>query len=742
MTPDGGSGSLGCLYYVSRWAVFGYPLVCLTAQRNNFMADQSHTDEDSVAGATRDRILHEGHLITDAGVSISTYFVSLESAPELNWPYGLPLIAKGSSSRNAITNRGTVRLSKPEKFREQGETLISDPNEGIARREAVQVDDVFDLERAAGVDDEIRRGASALQVEQERRTNFMSASDETTRVYGKNCWIWCAAVAPQTDADRDSWMQSLGDDYDCVRTIGSPRRFARALAVAAAEQLGARGSPIEFRHPYGGGTTEHLSQYVFHGPVAYVDDPYEYVAQGASDFQRTLRAAFFKHTSHASQCEYRFVIWADVEPDELVVDLVATPDILAEIQPATGDGCSEDGAVGRQASTATHRVSAVSAAAAAPVVADEADPVRVPVDFASDLLPVSMPMRAESSETQTTSTSRNIRLVHHEQIPARKAVQVSSSLQTVTVQTSRYALRGNHEFSSELGLLSGARNARAHALHYMIHNLVNESDFTTDSAAALFHAERVANRLLLMFVDPIERIRWSESEVVLDIKMPAESRAEVSIAIGPRGAAQYKITHDDGYEHVVCENVLVATEIFAEDLHELGLQACESAVKAKQVPMLPSIVLPSKERPDAVIKHTAQLHRRTSKEVSDINEAEIDTANAEIEPCPSDARITKLVVDSGPGAVLEAYGIRDGLAGTYRHLARRDHVKIHVQTMNPSATVKIDPPDSAPEQEGHVVALPDDEDSAITITATSPDGTAQSMIKLIAEGTGASETAD
>ena len=63
--------------------------------------------------------------------------------------------------------------------------------------------------------------------------------------------------------------------------------------------------------------------------------------------------------------------------------------------------------------------------------------------------------------------------------------------------------------------------------------------------------------------------------------------------------------------------------------------------------------------------------------------------------------------------------------------------------MNPYATVEIDPPDSAPNQESHVVAVPDGEDTVITITATSPDGTAQSEIEWIAErsGEGEQETA-
>ena len=215
------------------------------------MTVQSYTNEQSFTNAKSDRILGEGRLIADDGISISTYFVNLESAPEFHWPHELPLLVKGSSNRNAITNGATVHLSKPEKFREQGETLISDPNEGITNREVVQVDGAFDLNRAAEVDDEMRRGASMLQVEQQRETSHIRTSAKTKQIYGKNCWIWCTAIAPQTDADRNSWMQSLGDDYDCINIIRNPRKFARALAAAVAEQLGARGSTIECRHPYG-----------------------------------------------------------------------------------------------------------------------------------------------------------------------------------------------------------------------------------------------------------------------------------------------------------------------------------------------------------------------------------------------------------------------------------------------------------------------------------------------------------
>ena len=695
------------------------------------MPAQSHTNEQPFAKS--DRILGEGRLITDDGTSISTYFVNLESSSEFRWPHESPLLAKGSSNRYAITNGATVHLSKPEKFRERGETLISDPNEGITNREVVQVGGAFDLQRAAEVDDEMRRGASMLQVEQQRETSHIRTSAKTKQTYGKNCWIWCTAIAPRTDAARNSWMQSLGDDYDCINFIRNPSKFARALAAAVAEQLGARGTPIECRHPYGCATTEHQSQYVFHGPVAYVDDPHDYVAQGANDFQRTLRAAFFKHSKYAPQREYRFVVWADTEPEELVVDLVATPEILAEVEPDGGDERSEQDTAGQQVPSDTLNAPSAGAAPYAPVGIDEAERPSVPVDFAEDTSPTSMPMRAVSTKTEATNESRNVELVHNDYVPAGRIVQVSSKVHTVTVQTSRYPLEGSHSFATELSIVPSARNARAHALHYLFRNLANESDFSTDLTAALFHAERVASRLLLVYVDPIDRIRWSESEVMLDVKMPVDSNTTVSVAIGPQGSTQYKITSGQEQEHVMCENAVVATEELVQDLQKLGLYTCEAAVEAGHLPMLPPIVIPSDERPDAQTKNTAQIHRRTVKEVPDVDEAEIDAANAEIAPRPDDARITKLVIDGGPGAILKMHGIRDGLSGTSRHRVRQDRLSIHVETMNPDATVEIDPPDNAPSQESHVVAVPDGEDTVITITATSPDGTAQSEIRWIAE---------
>ena len=63
----------------------------------------------------------------DDGTVIQTYAVQLGKAPQFSWPAELPVIVKGGPARYAIEECGTIRLSKPEKFRYEDGTLIEIP---------------------------------------------------------------------------------------------------------------------------------------------------------------------------------------------------------------------------------------------------------------------------------------------------------------------------------------------------------------------------------------------------------------------------------------------------------------------------------------------------------------------------------------------------------------------------------------------------------------------------------------
>ena len=64
--------------------------------------------------------------------------------------------------------------------------------------------------------------------------------------------------------------------------------------------------------------------------------------------------------------------------------------------------------------------------------------------------------------------------------------------------------------------------------------------------------------------------------------------------------------------------------------------------------------------------------------------------------------------------------------GTFNLSDEADQLIVSATAMNPAATVKIDPSDAAPDLPGHRVGLSETEDTQITVTATSQDGSATS----------------
>ena len=649
-------------------------------------------DTASEALELGDLVFGEGMLVDDEGTLIKTYAVHLGQAADLQWPHGMPVVVKGSPQRFAIEHCRTIRLSKPEVFRNLGETLISDLDEGVTRHEesseTVRVDDPADLSCAAQVNDELNRGALAigstrrLAVTSTKTTSRTSA--KTTHTYGKNGWIWCAAVEPVNEQAWDAWLQSLGDGYDCVTTIKSPRAFARQLAMMTAHQIGPRGSTATYTHPFTRHQTEHPGVSVFHGPVAYVDDPHAYVSEATNDFERMLRAVFFKHTSYAHQREYRFVVWTAVEPEEATIDLQTTPELLTQVRTTPiGDAASADVPATRRTDHTRPTPQAQGAGEAQP------DP----------------------SEETTGRAAGGPPAASDRECPPSQPI---------------------HVVVSPNDMLQSALTARFAAVIETFRQTALEEGIPADLCAAAFHLEWIVMRLLLIFVDPIESFAWIDGVFVVAFKTPDESNATAQMAVGPNGTAQYRITTDDRSEDVSCKDGFMIADTLIDDLADLGLLTCAHMVAEGHVPPQPSITQQGTERVDKRSTRSTAIRRMTTMDAPDLSEAEIDAANAEVEPRPDDARITKLVIDGGPGATSKMHGVREGLSGTYRQRTRRDQLTIRVETMNPSATVEIDPPDCAPNQEGHVAPVPDGQDTVITITATSPDGTAQSTITYIA----------
>ena len=238
-------------------------------------------------------------------------------------------IAKGCEPKYAIEKCGTILMSKPERFRQFGESLIWDLHEGIMEDEDhavirrgdpvdLAVQSVVDDERFALGQDKFWRGTDSLD------DVVISRTETISYTHGENCLIWCSALAPSNRADKAEWRKSLQDSYGHVSYIYDPCIFARAMAMMAFRS-GIRSDDIVLVHPLTGNTTTHPNLSVVHGPVEYVEDTSNYINTALTDAGKLVRSAFIKSTRYKDQREYRFVILTSDAIDDLTLLLDVIP---------------------------------------------------------------------------------------------------------------------------------------------------------------------------------------------------------------------------------------------------------------------------------------------------------------------------------------------------------------------------------------------------------------------------------
>ena len=80
--------------------------------------------------------INEGFVLDDAGNLITTTYIDLREDGSRT---AIPALVKGCRREHAIEDVETILISKPERFREYGERLILDVQEGLAKEESVTV---------------------------------------------------------------------------------------------------------------------------------------------------------------------------------------------------------------------------------------------------------------------------------------------------------------------------------------------------------------------------------------------------------------------------------------------------------------------------------------------------------------------------------------------------------------------------------------------------------------------------
>ena len=222
----------------------------------------------------------------------------------------------------------TIRVSKPARFRHYGEGLVRDPSEGAASNTVVTeqgIDDPRDLREDQEFYDEVGKCAESVgeSIRMTVKGNKTTEERGTRILFGRNCWIYSTAFEPTTDEQRDRLRESLEPEYHHVDYIYRPSQFAWSLGLMVVDQLGPRGRNQISTDSFGNEVTETRTrgQLIVHGPVIYVADPFRTIDSARTDSERALLPIFVKHRRFAGQREYRFVVWADEEPSECVVDL-------------------------------------------------------------------------------------------------------------------------------------------------------------------------------------------------------------------------------------------------------------------------------------------------------------------------------------------------------------------------------------------------------------------------------------
>ena len=437
----------------------------------------------------------EGFIVVDAGCLISTYQVNVpgpdSESPVDGWPLFQPVLVEVCTQEHLIGTCGTLQLSRPTEFRDAGETLMSDPEEARVSREWTtdeRLNDASEMARARLLDEEANRGSELVGSTMKSTTNAVKSrrSRRSTTDRGSSGWLWCSAVEPTSD---DEWVRLCSDlpaDRDHYWTFRSPRTFARALGAMVADQLGPRGGAFNLTHDSADGVTHHKSQTVFHGPVAYVEDPYDYVAESATPLEHLLRPLFVKRPKYKHQREYRFVVWVEGEPEKAPEALSASPALLE-----TTRGLAS-GPVSIQGSTTTPSTP---------------PPAARPFPFGSTILPAPDPLM------DTVFDMMNNPHINH-------------GVRTVRVEDAP------GDLEEKTAIYPAVETLR---------RIVGEADNEPKAAAAAWHAEPYIRRLCAAFQDPIDDIRLTpDNFIVIRVKFPESSDAYGSIAVGPRGVVRAK----------------------------------------------------------------------------------------------------------------------------------------------------------------------------------------------------------
>ena len=179
-------------------------------------------------------LLTESMVLTDAGALVAVWHVDLRR-PLDRTP--VTTLVKACCKEHALTELGSIRISKPSLFRSSGEGLIRDSEEMRVSRSVLtsqRINDPGKLADELQIADELNRCAAATGGQLLKPRFKTGSTKETIKrkrfvESGKNGWIYCTSIKPRNDEEERKWKVSLPEKYDHVDADTSKNLFSDAV---------------------------------------------------------------------------------------------------------------------------------------------------------------------------------------------------------------------------------------------------------------------------------------------------------------------------------------------------------------------------------------------------------------------------------------------------------------------------------------------------------------------------------
>lgn len=158
-------------------------------------------------------VLHDGMVVTDGGHVIQTQYVDIGVEKRTRRP---SVLVKAIQAQYGIEHAADVQLSAPWRFRDFGETLIRDDQEGYAHRETGTETVLRSPEESHREQERALRLLGEESVTISGTGRKTSSTDTESRTFGKSSWIYCTSVAPGEE-QRGAWRSSVAHGVRACR---------------------------------------------------------------------------------------------------------------------------------------------------------------------------------------------------------------------------------------------------------------------------------------------------------------------------------------------------------------------------------------------------------------------------------------------------------------------------------------------------------------------------------------------